>query len=51
MIPLTKFLIKCLCTPIMISIGLLYFIVGLITWQEKFGTRGTETFDELWDNK
>lgn len=42
-------LIKCLCTPIAILIGLLYFILALITGRYDYATKGSEVVEDLWE--
>ena len=41
-------IIKCLCTPIAILIGVLYFILALITWRSDYGDKASDVLEELW---
>jgi len=48
MIPLMTILIKCLCTPIAMTIGLLYFILAIITWRADYANKGSDVLEDLW---
>jgi hypothetical protein len=48
MIPLMTILIKCLCTPIAMIIGVLYFLLALITWRSDYGDKGADVLEDLW---